>query len=108
MVGEKAEGLIATPITGVLRKPAAAGDSGSARSARSDDHTPGGGRKLSFTPVGFEGGGSFGAATLNFLQQVQDTAGGMTPADLYHWSAPEWGEHWRQRIGAVLARGQAE
>eukprot|EP01052_Picozoa_sp_SAG31_P052708 SAG31_NODE_13136_length_890_cov_3.231353_1_plen_37_part_01 len=36
-------------------------------------------------------------ATLNFLQQVQDTAGGMTPADLYHWSAPEWGEHWRQR-----------
>lgn len=61
-----------------------------------------------FIPLGFEGGGAFGAATLNFLQQVQDTAGGMTPADLYHWSAPEWGEHWRQRIGAVLARGQAE
>eukprot|EP01052_Picozoa_sp_SAG31_P003858 SAG31_NODE_153_length_22196_cov_24.963570_3_plen_94_part_00 len=31
-----------------------------------------------FIPLGFEGGGAFGEATLNFLQQVQDTAGGMT------------------------------
>ena len=27
--------------------------------------------------------------------------------DKYHWSASHWGEHWRQRIDAVLARGQA-
>eukprot|EP01051_Picozoa_sp_SAG22_P002887 SAG22_NODE_134_length_18372_cov_33.054944_7_plen_78_part_00 len=28
-------------------------------------------------------------------------------ADLYHWSAMVWGEHWRQRLSLGLARGQA-
>ena len=29
-------------------------------------------------------------------------------ADLYHWSAMEFGEHWLQRLSLVLARGQGD
>ena len=28
-------------------------------------------------------------------------------ADLYHWSAMVWGEHWQQRLSLVLVRRQA-
>ena len=60
-----------------------------------------------FVPLGFEAGGAFGASTLNFLAEVEKKAGAQSSADLYHWSAMVWGEHWRQRLGMGLAQGQA-
>ena len=35
-------------------------------------------------------------------------AGDQLSADLYHWSAMEFGEHWLQRLSLVLARGQGD
>eukprot|EP01050_Picozoa_sp_SAG11_P012113 SAG11_NODE_1327_length_5194_cov_9.461237_2_plen_135_part_00 len=60
-----------------------------------------------FVPLGFEAGGAFGASTLDFLEMVARTARAGASADLYHWSAMVWGEHWRQRLSLALARGQA-
>ena len=59
-----------------------------------------------FVPLGFEAGGGFGPATLRFLQDVEQVAGAQASADLYHWSAMMWGEHWRQRLSLGLARGR--
>jgi len=61
-----------------------------------------------FIPLGFEAGGGFGQATLDFLQELVETAGEQSSADLYHWSAMVFGEHWGQRLSLVLARGQAD
>ena len=61
-----------------------------------------------FVPLGFEAGGAFGRATLDFLREVVEVAGDQSSADLYHWSAMEFGEHWLQRLSLVLARGQAD
>ena len=60
-----------------------------------------------FVPLGFEAGGGFGPATLQFLQEIETVASQQSSADLYHWSAMMWGEHWRQRLSLELARGQA-
>ena len=60
-----------------------------------------------FVPLGFEAGGCFGPATRDFLREVARVAGAQASADLYHWSAMVWGEHWQQRLSLVLARGQA-
>ena len=38
---------------------------------------------------------------------VETAAHAGASADLYHWSAMVWGEHWRQRLSLALARGQA-
>ena len=61
-----------------------------------------------FVPLGFEAGGAFGPSTLGFLQEVEKVASAQSSADLYHWSAMMWGEHWRQRLSLGLARGQAD
>ena len=65
-----------------------------------------------FVPLGFEAGGAFGQATLDFLREVEEVAGDQSSADLYHWSAMEFGEHWLQRLsfgglGGVCGRWQA-
>ena len=60
-----------------------------------------------FVPLGFEAGGAFGPATRDFVREVARVAGAQASADLYHWSAMVWGEHWQQRLSLVLARGQA-
>ena len=39
---------------------------------------------------------------------MERVAGEQSSADLYHWSAMMWGEHWRQRLSLTLARGQAD
>ena len=39
-----------------------------------------------------------GEATLDFLREVEEVAGDQSSADLYHWSAMEFGEHWLQRL----------
>ena len=64
-------------------------------------------RPHEFIPLGFEAGGAFGPATRDFLREVARVAGAQASADLYHWSAMVWGEHWQQRLSLVLARGQA-
>ena len=64
-------------------------------------------RPHEFVPLGFEAGGAFGPATRDFLREVARVAGAQASADLYHWSAMVWGEHWQQRLSLVLARGQA-
>ena len=51
---------------------------------------------------------AFGQATLDFLREVAEVAGDQSSADLYHWSAMEFGEHWLQRLSLVLARGQGD
>ena len=61
-----------------------------------------------FVPLGFEAGGAFGQATLDFLKEVDEVAGDQSSADLFHWSAMEFGEHWLQRLSLVLARGQGD
>ena len=61
-----------------------------------------------FVPLGVEAGGAFGRATLDFLREVEEVAGDQSSADLYHWSAMEFGEHWLQRLSLVLARGQGD
>jgi hypothetical protein len=38
--------------------------------------------------------GGFGQATLDFLQELVETAGEQSSADLYHWSAMVFGEQW--------------
>ena len=45
---------------------------------------------------------------LDFLREVEEVAGDQSSADLYHWSAMEFGEHWLQRLSLVLARGQGD
>jgi len=45
---------------------------------------------------------------VDFLQELVETAGEQSSADLYHWSAMVFGEHWGQRLSLVLARGQAD
>ena len=60
-----------------------------------------------FVPLGFEAGGCFGPATRDFLREVARVAGAQASADLYHWSAMVWGEHWEQRLGVKLAQGEA-
>ena len=37
-----------------------------------------------FVPLGFEAGGAFGRATLDFLREVEEVAGDQSSADLYH------------------------
>ena len=37
-----------------------------------------------FVPLGFEAGGAFGQATLDFLREVEEVAGDQSSADLYH------------------------
>ena len=61
-----------------------------------------------FVALGFEAGGGFGPATLRFLQDVEKVAGEQSSADLYHWSAMMWGEHWRRQLSLELARGQVD
>ena len=41
-------------------------------------------------------------------REVEEVAGDQSSADLYHWSAMEFGEHWLQRLSLVLARGQGD
>ena len=48
------------------------------------------------------------SACLDFLREVVEVASDQSSADLYHWSAMEFGEHWLQRLSLVLARGQAD
>ena len=37
-----------------------------------------------FAPLGFEAGGAFGQATLDFLPEVEEVAGEQSSVDLYH------------------------
>ena len=37
-----------------------------------------------FVPLGFEAGGAFGRAALDFLREVEEVAGDQSSADLYH------------------------
>jgi hypothetical protein len=52
-------------------------------------------RPHEFVPLGFEAGGAFGPVTRDFLREVARVAGAQASADLYHWSAMVWGEHWQ-------------
>ena len=45
---------------------------------------PGHGREAGEKLLGFEAGGGFGQATLDFLQELVETAGEQSSADLYH------------------------
>ena len=61
-----------------------------------------------FVPLGFEARtGAFGPRTRTFLREVVEVADAASSADLYHWSAMVWGEHWEQRLGVKLAQGEA-
>ena len=58
-----------------------------------------------FVPLGFEARtGAFGPRTRTFLREVVEVADAASSADLYHWSAMVWGEHWEQRLGVKLAQ----
>ena len=58
-----------------------------------------------FVLLGFEAWtGAFGSQTWTFLREVADAA---SPSEHYHWCAMVWGEHWEQRLGVKLARGEA-
>ena len=57
-----------------------------------------------FVPLGFEAQtGAFGPRTRTFLREVVEVADATSSADLYHWCAMVWGEHWEQRLGVKLA-----
>ena len=61
-----------------------------------------------FVPLGFEAQtGAFGPRTRTFLREVVEVADATSSADLYHWCAMVWGEHWEQRLGVKLAQGEA-
>ncbi len=61
-----------------------------------------------FVPLGFEARtGAFGPRTRAFLRELVEIADGASSADLYHWSAMVWGEHWEQRLGVKLMQGEA-
>ena len=61
-----------------------------------------------FVPLGFEARtGAFGPRTRTFLREVVEVADATSSADLYHWCAMVWGEHWEQRLGVKLAQGEA-
>jgi hypothetical protein len=48
-----------------------------------------------FVPLGFEAQtGAFGPRTRTFLREVVEVADATSSADLYHWCAMVWGEHW--------------
>jgi hypothetical protein len=61
-----------------------------------------------FVPLGFEARtGAFGPRTRTFLREVVEVADATSSADLYHWCAMVWGGHWEQRLGVMLAQGEA-
>ena len=60
-----------------------------------------------FVPLGFEANGAFGQSARDFSREVMRVVDQSKSADLYHWSAYVFGEHWQQRLAMVLARGQA-
>jgi hypothetical protein len=60
-----------------------------------------------FVPLGFEANGAYGAATRDFFRVIERAVEAAAARDHYHWSAPSWREHWRQRVDVALAKGQA-
>jgi hypothetical protein len=59
-------------------------------------------------PLGLEARtGAFGPRTWTFLREVVEVAEAASSADLYHWCAMVWREHWAQRLGMKLAQGEA-
>ena len=64
-------------------------------------------RTVKFWPLALECNGAWGAD----MEELFDECVRMRPrrrgAELYHWSAMEFGKHWRQRIGVAVGRGRA-
>ena len=62
-----------------------------------------------FVPFAFEVGGAWGTEAEEFLKESKKVAEHCRNGvgDLSHWSAINWGGHWRQRIGVEIARGLA-
>ena len=62
-----------------------------------------------FVPFAFEVGGAWGTEAEEFLKDSKKVAEHCRNGvgDLSHWSAINWGGHWRQRIGVEIARGLA-
>jgi hypothetical protein len=57
--------------------------------------------------VRVEANGAYGAATRDFFRVIERAVEAAAERDHYHWSAPSWREHWRQRVDVALAKGQA-
>ena len=68
-----------------------------------------GGDDARFRAAGLRGvDGRFRTADADFsTQEVVEVADATSSADLYHWCAMVWGEHWEQRLGVKLAQGEA-
>ena len=62
-----------------------------------------------FVAFAFEVGGAWGTEAEDFLHEAVKVAEHCRNGvgDLSHWSAMNWGGHWRQRIGVEIARGLA-
>ena len=56
-----------------------------------------------------QAGGAWGTEAEEFLKESKKVAEHCRNGigDLSHWSAMNWGGHWRQRIGVEIARGLA-
>ena len=62
-----------------------------------------------FVPLAYEMNGTWGADADKFFRFVVECAGneGTRAAELYHWSAMTFGEHWRRLVAVELGRGRA-
>ena len=62
-----------------------------------------------FVPLAYEMNGTWGADADKFFRFVVECAGneGTRAAELYHWSAMTFGEHWRRMVAVELGRGRA-
>ena len=61
-----------------------------------------------FVPPAYEMNGTWGADADKFFRFVVECAGneGTRAAELYHWSAMTFGEHWRRLVAVELGRGR--
>ena len=61
-----------------------------------------------FVPLAYEMNGTWGADADSFFRFVVECAGteGTRAAELYHWSAMTFGEHWRRLVAVELGRGR--
>ena len=61
-----------------------------------------------FVPLAYEMNGTWGADADKFFRFVVECAGneGTRAAELYHWSAMTFGEHWRRLVAVELGRGR--
>ena len=63
---------------------------------------------LAVHTLAYEMNGTWGADADKFFRFVVECAGteGTRAAELYHWSAMTFGEHWRRLVAVELGRGR--